>query len=106
MSAVFAAGVGGSARAGVTNNPIRLTRAVHAGQVAVTVGGARPFIFPGGGINFLVDVGRIKFGSIYMAPTPSFILPIEYTMRLDTFRDIGGHIDAIRPVEEVFGLTT
>lgn len=106
VSAVFAAGVGGSARAGVTNNPIRLTRAVHAGQVAVTVGGAKPFIFPGGGINFLVDVGRIKFGSIYMAPTPSFILPIEYTMRLDTFRDIGGHIEAIRPVEEVFGLTT
>ena len=101
VSAIFAAGVGGSARAGVTRNPIKLTRAVHAGRVAVTIGGARPFIFPGGGINFLVDVGRIKFGSIYLSPTPSFVLPVEYTMRLETFREIGGHIEALRPIEEV-----
>lgn len=99
-TAVLAAGVGGSARAGVTKNPIRLTRAVHAGAVAITVGGARPFIFPGGGINFLVDVGKIKFGSIYLSPTPSFIIPVEYTMRLDTFRDIGGHLDAVQPLDE------
>jgi NAD-dependent dihydropyrimidine dehydrogenase PreA subunit len=101
VSAIFAAGVGGSARAGVTNNPIKLTRAVHEGRVAVTVGGARPFVFPGGGINFLVDVEKIKYGSIYMSPTPSFILPVEYTMRRDTFEEIGGHIDAIRPIEEI-----
>ena len=100
VSAVFAAGVGGSARAGVTKNPIKLTRAVHAGKVSISIGGAKPFIFPGGGINFLVDVGEIKHGSIYLSPTPSFIVPVEYTMTLDTFREIGGHIDALKPVEE------
>ena len=68
--------------------------------VAITMGGARPFIFPGGGINFLVDVGKIKFGSIYLSPTPSFVIPVEYTMRLDTFRDIGGHLDAVQPLDE------
>jgi len=103
VSAVFAAGVGGSARAGVTKNPIRLTRAVHEGRVSVTIGGARPFIFPGGGINFLVDVEKIKHGSIYVSPTPSFILPVEYTMTLETFKEIGGHIEAVRPVEEALG---
>ncbi len=101
VSAIFAAGVGGSARAGVTKNPIKLTKAVHGGKVAVTIGGARPFIFPGGGINFLVDVEKIKYGSIYLSPTPSFILPIEYTMRRDTFAEIGGHIDSIEPIEKV-----
>ena len=101
VSAVFAAGVGGSARAGVTKNPIKLTRAVHEGRVAITIGGARPFIFPGGGINFLVDVGKIRHGSIYLSPTPSFVLPVEYTMRRDTFADIGGHIDSIEPIEKV-----
>ena len=101
VSAVFAAGVGGSARAGVTKNPIRLTRAVHEGRVSLSIGGAKPFIFPGGGINFLVDVGQIKQGSIYLSPTPSFIIPVEYTMTLDTFREIGGHIGVIRPVEDV-----
>lgn len=101
VSGIFAAGVGGSARAGVTKNPIRLTRAVHRGDVTVTVGGARPFILPGGGINFLVDVEKIMFGSIYTSPTPSFILPIEYTMTYDTFRSIGGHLEAVRPLEDV-----
>jgi hypothetical protein len=101
VSAIFAAGVGGSARAGVTKNPIKLTRAVHEEKVMITIGGARPFIFPGGGINFLVDVAKIKYGSIYLTPTPSFVLPVEYTMRLETFKEIGGHMEAIRPVEEV-----
>ena len=101
VSAIFAAGVGGSARAGVTKNPIKLTKAVHEGKVSVTIGGAKPFIFPGGGINFLVDVEKIKYGSIYLSPTPSFILPVEYTMSLETFEAIGGHIDAIKPIEEV-----
>ena len=101
VSGIFAAGVGGSARAGVTKNPIRLTRAVHRGEVTVTVGGAKPFILPGGGINFIVDVEKIRFGSIYTSPTPSFILPIEYTMTYETFRSIGGHLEALRPLEEV-----
>ncbi len=101
VSAIFAAGVGGSARAGVTTNPVRLTRAVHAGHVAITIGGAKPFIFPGGGINFIVDVGKIKHGSIYLSPTPSFVIPVEYTMTRETFKDIGGHVEAIKPVEDV-----
>ncbi len=101
VSGIFAAGVGGSARAGVTKNPIRLTRAVHRGDVKVTIGGAKPFILPGGGINFLVDVERISFGSIYTSPTPSFILPIEYTMTFETFSSIGGHLEAVRPLEDV-----
>jgi hypothetical protein len=101
VSGIFAAGVGGSARAGVTKNPIRLTRAVHKGEVTITIGGARPFILPGGGINFLVDVERIMFGSIYTSPTPSFILPIEYTMTYETFRSIGGHLETVRLLEEV-----
>jgi NAD-dependent dihydropyrimidine dehydrogenase PreA subunit len=101
VTAVFAAGVGGSARAGVTKNPIKLTRAVHEGKIRVTIGGAKPFIFPGGGINFLVDVEQITYGSIYLSPTPSFVLPVEYTMTRETFEAIGGHVEAIRPLEEV-----
>ena len=95
VTAVFAGGVGGSARAGVTKNPIKLTKAVHNGDVKITIGGATPFIFPGGGINFIVDMGKIKKGSFYLAPTPSFIIPVEYTMTGETFKKIGGHIENI-----------
>lgn len=104
VTAVFSGGLGGSARAGVTKRPLELTRAVHQGKVRVTIGGAEPFIFPGGGINFLVDVERIKAGSIYLSPTPSFVLPVEYTMRRETFEAIGGHLEALRPLEEVLPL--
>jgi hypothetical protein len=96
VTAVFSGGVGGSARAGVTKNPIKLTEAVHKGEIKITVGGATPFIFPGGGINFIVDINGVKQGSIYLAPTPSFIVPVEYTMTKETFKKIGGHIERIQ----------
>ena len=80
--------------------PINLTKAVHEEAFSVTIG-AQTFYLPWRGINFLVDVEQIKYGSVYVSPTPSFILPVEYTMSLDTFKSIGGHIDAVKPIEEV-----
>jgi NAD-dependent dihydropyrimidine dehydrogenase PreA subunit len=97
VSAIYTAGAGGSARAGVTRYPIKLTRAVHAGKAHLTVGGASGFILPGGGISFMVDVERVKSGSFYWTPTPATICPIEYTMELKDFKSIGGHIEAIKP---------
>ena len=96
VTAVFSGGIGGSARAGVTKNPIKLTRAVHEGNVKITIGGANPFIYPGGGINFIVDLNKILKGSIYLSPTPSFVIPVECTMTETTFKKIGGHIASIR----------
>jgi hypothetical protein len=57
VSAIFMGGTGGSARAGVTLYPVKLTQAVHAAKANLTVGGAPVFVLPGGGINFFVDVG-------------------------------------------------
>ena len=102
VTAVFSGGIGGSLRAGTTKNPIKLTQAVHRGDVKVTIGGANPFIFPGGGINFIVDLNKIKRGSIYLSPTPSFILPVELTMTYETFKKIGGHIESVRDYNEIF----
>lgn len=97
VSAVYMGGAGGSARAGVTRHPIRLTRAVHAGRAVLTVGGAPVFILPGGGINFWVDVGRVAGGFFYWTPTPATICPIEYTLRLEEYEAMGGHVEAMRP---------
>lgn len=97
VSAVYTAGAGGSARAGVTRYPIKITRAIHDGSAHLTVGGAPGFVFPGGGISFMVDVERVKPGSFYWTPTPATICPLEYTMTLDDYEDIGGHIEAMKP---------
>ena len=97
VSAIYTAGSGGSARAGVTKCPIKLTKAVHENKAHLTVCGAPGFIMPGGGISFMVDVQKVKPGSFYWTPTPATICPLEYTMELKDYIDMGGHIEAMRP---------
>lgn len=97
VSALYTGGAGGSARAGVTRYPIRLTRAVHAGQAVLTVGGAPAFVLPGGGITFMVDVERVQGEFFYWTPTPATICPIEYTMTLEEYEAMGGHLEAMKP---------
>ena len=98
VSAVYMGGSGGSARAGVTRYPVKLTDAVHEARATLTVGGAPAYVLPGGGINFMVDVGRVKEGSFYWTPTPATICPIEYTMILQDYEEMGGHVEAMKPL--------
>jgi hypothetical protein len=97
VSAIYMAGAGGSARAGVTKYPIKLTKAIHAGKAHLTVGGSPGFVLPGGGITFMVDVERVKTGSFYWTPTPATICPLEYTIELKDYKDMGGHVEAMKP---------
>lgn len=104
VSALYMGGAGGSARAGVSLYPVKLTRAVHEGKAHLTVGGAPAFVLPGGGINFMVDVERVKGSFFYWTPTPATICPIEYTMKLKDYEKMGGHKKAMRPFVSGKGL--
>lgn len=97
VSAVYCGGSGGSARAGVARYPIKLTRAVHAMKARLTIGGAPTFVLPGGGINFMVDVEKVMQGAFTWVPTPATVCPIEYTMTLEDYLEMGGHEEAIKP---------
>lgn len=97
VSAMYMGGSGGSARAGVALYPVKLTRAVHASRARLTVGGAPVFVMPGGGINFMVDVERVKRGAFSWTPTPATICPIEYTMGIGEYERMGGHTEAMKP---------
>ena len=99
VSAIYTAGAGGSARAGVTKYPIKLTRAVHEAKAHLTVGGSPGFVLPGGGITFMVDVERVKKGCFYWTPTPATICPLEYTMELKEYQKMGGHVEAMKPFD-------
>ncbi|UCC66264.1 MAG: 4Fe-4S binding protein [Deltaproteobacteria bacterium] len=101
VSAIYVAGAGGSARAGVTKYPIKLTQAIHARKACLTVGGAPTFIYPGGGITFAVDVEQVKMGMFAWVPTPATLAPIEYTMRVEDYIEMGGHHEAMEPFEVV-----
>lgn len=97
VSALYVGGVGGSARAGVVKYPLRLTRAVHENKATLTCGGSQVFVLPGGGITFYVDVGKVTEGSFTWTPTPATIAPIEYTMLLEDYEAMGGHMEAVKP---------
>ncbi|RJR50614.1 MAG: 4Fe-4S dicluster domain-containing protein [Desulfobacteraceae bacterium] len=97
VSAMYMGGSGGSARAGVALYPVKLTRAVHSSKAHLTIGGAPAFVMPGGGINFMVDVERVKEGTFYWTPTPATICPIEYTMEVTEYERMGGHMEAMKP---------
>ncbi|MBT9383104.1 6-hydroxynicotinate reductase [Pseudooceanicola sp. CBS1P-1] len=98
---MFCAGAGGSLRSGVTRNPVRLTRAVHAGEVKVTLGGAEAFLWPGGGITVMLDVLDMPAQSFGYVPTPALVAPLEFTMARDLYLALGGHGGAIRSLHEV-----
>jgi 6-hydroxynicotinate reductase len=95
---LFMAGAGGSLRAGVTENPVRLTLSVKEALTAVTCGGAPVYIWPGGGITFMVDVTRVPVNAFGYVPTPALVAPIEFTMRLSDYAGLGGHLDQVRPL--------
>jgi hypothetical protein len=98
---LFMAGAGGSLRAGVTENPVRLTRSVRDALTRVTCGGAPVWVWPGGGITFMVDVARTPENSFGYVPTPALVAPIEFTLRADDYAALGGYAGRIVRLEDV-----
>lgn len=100
-SVLFMGGAGGSLRAGVTENPVRLTRSVKNRLVRVTCGGAPAYVWPGGGITVMVDVARMADNAAGYVPTPALVFPIEFTMRLSDYAEMGGYMDSVVPLAAV-----
>ncbi len=98
---LFMAGAGGSLRAGVTENPVQLTRSVHSQQTHVTCGGAPVYIWPGGGVTIMVDVTRLPDNAFGYVPTPALVAPIEFTMHRRNYERLGGHVDAVRTLDDI-----
>ena len=93
-------GAGGSLRAGVTENPVQLTRAVKQALVRVSCGGAPVYIWPGGGITIMADVMQMPDNAFGYVPTPALVAPIEFTMRQSDYQALGGHMDHVMSIEE------
>jgi hypothetical protein len=98
---LFMGGAGGSLRAGVTENPVKLTYSVRAAFTRVTCGGAPVYVWPGGGITFMVDVSRMPRNAFGYVPTPALVAPIEFTLRLSDYAALGGYVDHVRPLSSI-----
>lgn len=97
---LFLGGAGGSLRAGVTENPVLLTRAIKRALVNVTCGGAPAYVWPGGGITVMADVMRMPDNSFGTVPTPAIVAPIEFSMRQSDYQALGGHMEHIFSLEQ------
>ncbi len=100
-SVMYVAGAGGSLRAGVTDNPIALTRSIKHLLTRVTCGGAPAFVWPGGGITVMVDVAKMPAGSFGSVPTPAIVSPIEFTLKRSDYEALGGHMGRVRDLGDV-----
>ena len=100
-SVLFMAGAGGSLRAGVTENPVLLTRSIARGETRVTVGGAPVYLWPGGGITLMADVTLMPKGSFGYVPTPAIVAPIEFSLPRELYVRLGGHVDEVTSIAEV-----
>ncbi len=100
-SVLFMGGAGGSLRAGVTENPVRLTRSVKQSLTRVTCAGVDAYVWPGGGITVMADVHGMPSNSFGYVPTPALVAPIEFTMQLSDYLALGGHQEAVRRIEDV-----
>ncbi len=58
-------------------------------------------VLPGGGINFMVDVGKMKWRSFTWVAVPAVVAPVEYTMEKSTFIEMGGHQQAVRLLSNI-----
>ena len=98
---LFMAGAGGSLRAGVTENPVLLTRSVAAGETRVTMGGAPVYLWPGGGITVMADVLRLPKNAFGSVPTPALVAPIEFTLPRALYARLGGHMEDVVSIGEI-----
>jgi hypothetical protein len=98
---LFMGGAGGSLRSGVTENPVRLTHSVRDALTRVTCGGAPVYVWPGGGITFMVDVSRMPEHAFGYVPTPALVAPIEFTLKLADYAALGGYMDHVRPLDSI-----
>jgi len=94
-SVLFMGGAGGSLRAGVTENPVGLTRSVRHSLTHVSCGGAPAYVWPGGGITVMVDVMQLPGNAFGYVPTPALVAPIEFTLRKSDYIELGGHAQSI-----------
>jgi 6-hydroxynicotinate reductase len=98
---LFMGGAGGSLRAGVTENPVKLTHSVGDALTRVTCGGAPVYIWPGGGITFMVDVSRMPENAFGYVPTPALVAPIEFSLTLADYAALGGYMDYVKPLASI-----
>jgi hypothetical protein len=65
---------------------------VQQGRARVTSGGAPVYVWPGGGITYMVDVATMPADAFGSVPTPALVAPIEFSLPAADYAALGGHM--------------
>lgn len=96
------AGFGGGVRNVISRiSPINVNNALKAGKLLYTICGQPVHIWEGGGITAECSVDGCPEGAFSWVPTPAGVTPLEVTMTRETYEEIGGYMEAIRPIDEL-----
>ena len=49
----------------------------------------------------MVDVTKMPENSFGSVPTPAIVAPIEFTMKLDDYKNLGGHMGNLKKMEDI-----
>ena len=49
----------------------------------------------------MVDVTRMPRNAFGYVPTPALVAPIEFTLTLSDYADLGGYIESVRPLSSI-----
>jgi len=49
----------------------------------------------------MVDVSRMPENAFGYVPTPALVAPIEFTLKKADYAAMGGHMDYVRPLDDV-----
>ena len=99
---LYVGGLGGGVRGALhPDHSPEVVKAVKDGRVKLTAAGQETFVYPGGNLIFMVDVGPMPDGSFAWVPTPATVIPIEFSMTRATYDSVCGYPEAVKPLEEV-----
>ena len=53
----------------------------------------------------MADVTRMPRNAFGYVPTPALVAPIEFTLKLADYAELGGHMESVRPLDSIISLT-
>ena len=85
--------------------PLNVNKAIQEKKVMFTIYGQPGHILPGGGITVESSVEKMPENAFAWVATPATAIPIEMTTTKKNYEEMGGYMDAIRPVSEIMKTT-
>lgn len=96
------AGFGGGIRDVISRDrSLNVNNALRQGKILYTICGQPVQVQPGGGITCESWVEFMPDNAFTWVPTPAMVCPMEVTMTKETYKEIGGYMEAIQPIEEI-----